>query len=113
MGRDDHIDRVAAAARRGVEVRAYLRPDPTNSHAVAVCQRAGVRVVQATPRVRHLHSKVLITDYVAVVSTANLTDTDLFRNVNHLTVEREPGVIGAWAASLELLEEPEGTPPEV
>jgi superfamily II DNA/RNA helicase len=105
------IDRFALAARRGLDVRAYLRPDPANSHAVAVWQAAGVNVVQVGPRVQHLHSKLLVTDSAALVGSANLTDTDLFRNVNHLTIEHEPTVVADWANSVLLLHEP--APPAI
>jgi hypothetical protein len=37
--------------------------------------------------------------------TANLTDTDLFRNVNHISVERDRSAVDAAVASVLLLEE--------
>ena len=58
---------------------------------------------------RHLHSKVIVSDDSALVLTANLTDTDLFRNTNHLCIERDRQQVEAAVASLLKLEE-EGTP---
>jgi hypothetical protein len=88
-----------------VDVRAYLRPHRSNAHAVAVWQQAGVTVVQATARTRHLHSKIIVADGAVLVLTANLTDTDLFRNANHFVVERDRKQVEAAAASVLLLGE--------
>jgi hypothetical protein len=99
------IARVAAARGQSLDVRAYLRPDPANAYAVAIWRDAGVQVVQDTPRTRFLHSKLLVTESAARLSTANLTDTDLFRNVNHVSLERDPAQVAAYAASLLELED--------
>ena len=63
------------------------------------------KVVQSTTRTRYLRSKVLVSDSAALILTANLTDTDLFRNTNHLSIERNREQVEAAAASLLLLEE--------
>jgi helicase len=100
------IQRVAdLSARGGVDVRAYLRPSQNNSYAANVWAKAGVRVVQSTARTRYLHSKAILSDDAALVLTANLTDTDLFRNTNHLSIERDRSAVDAAVASLLLLEE--------
>ena len=100
----DLIQRIAAKAA-DVDVRVYLRPDQNNSYAVATWLEAGVKVVQSTTRTRYLHSKVIVSDDAALILTANLTDTDLFRNTNHLSIERNREQVEAAAASLLLLEE--------
>jgi replicative superfamily II helicase len=100
------IQRVAGvSARGGVDVRAYLRPNQNNAYAVNLWKQAGVTVVQSTARTRYMHSKVIVSDDAALVMTANLTDTDLFRNVNHISVERERSAVDAAVASVLLLEE--------
>jgi hypothetical protein len=104
------VERVAERARGAeVDVRAYLRPDRVNAHTVSVWEEAGVTVVQATARTRHLHSKIVVSDDAVLVLTANLTDTDLFRNANHFVVERDRTQVEAAAASVLLLgkDEPE------
>lgn len=101
---------VAHAKKRGVDVRVYLRPDPANRHAVSVWQAAGVRVVQATARVRYLHTKAVVTEKAVIVSTANITDTDLYRNANTLTVSSEREAIDDAAASMLFLEEQTAVP---
>src|SRR5918912_138605 len=96
------IRRVAEVAARGtVDVRAYLRPSQNNAYAANLWSKAGAKVVQSTARTRHLHSKAIVADDAALVVTANLTDTDLFRNTNHLSVERERSAVEAAVASLQ------------
>ncbi len=59
------IERMAGARRRGLDVRAYVRPYPDNAYAVGVWREAGVLVVQDTPGVRYPHTKRQIDDIPA------------------------------------------------
>ena len=100
------IEGAAALARQGGDVRAYLRPSQNNAPAVAVWRAAGVRVIQDTPAVRYLHAKLVLTDDVALLTSANLIDADLHRNVNQISIERRPEEVARWAAFIESLEAP-------
>jgi hypothetical protein len=82
-----------------------MRPDQNNSYAAGLWRKAGVKVIQSTTRARHLHSKVIVSDDAALILTANLTETDLFRNTNHLSIERDRQQVEAAAASILTLEE--------
>jgi hypothetical protein len=103
---------VAALARRGADVRAYLRPSQNNAHPVALWRAAGARIVQDTPAVRYLHPKLLVADDVALSTSVNLIGVDLYRNVNQIAIERRPEDVARWAAFIESLEAPAEPEPD-
>jgi ATP-dependent helicase YprA (DUF1998 family) len=104
------VEGVAALGRSGADVRAYLRPAQNNAQVVATWRAAGVRIVQDTRAVRYLHAKLVVVDDLALLTSANLIDADLHRNVNQVSVERRPEEVAHWAAFIERLgaaDEPE------
>jgi helicase len=103
----EFIARFAEAARRCQDVRAYLRPAQVNAQAAASWRAAGVSVIQGTPGVRYLHAKLLVGDNVALLTSANLIDADLHRNVNQASLERRPEEVARWADFVARLDEAE------
>ena len=96
----DVLSDLAAARRRGVDVRVLLDPNqPYNLHAFDVLRVAGVPARwYPIPAGALLHAKILLSDDTLVLGSANWSYSGL--DVNHeLDIETsDPGAVGAYAA---------------
>ncbi len=94
---------LAAARRRGAEVRVLLDPNqPYNRHAYDLLKSAGVQVRwYPIPRGALLHAKIGLFDGVLVLGSANWTLSGL--GVNHeLDIEtRDPLAVAAYGSRFE------------
>ncbi len=96
------IDALAAAAKRGIQVRLILDRNPfnpetpheplqTNQNAAKALIKEGVRVGWSDPAFRFNHSKYFLVDRsVALVSTANFTNHGLNMNRELLVSVKSP-----------------------
>ena len=106
---DDAFTRaLAAAARRGVDVR-LVTPDPSNHHiadlargpALRQLEAAGVRILRYTHGM--IHAKSLVADGVALVGSANFDPRSLFLNAEAALVLTEAADVSTLASWIEAL----------
>ena len=97
------VDRVVAAAQRGVKVRIVVSEKSNNGQATAVfkshyaaLQRAGVEIYEYPGAV--VHAKVVVADETVVFGTVNLDAWALYRNYEVAMIARD-------AATARLFEE--------
>ncbi len=76
------IESIAAKCHQGVDVRVFLRPDVSNHETVNKLNLAGVKLFSKKQIIRHIHTKMVLNENKLLAMTANLTDFDLFRNLN-------------------------------
>jgi phosphatidylserine/phosphatidylglycerophosphate/cardiolipin synthase-like enzyme len=99
----DVLSDLAAARRRGVDVRVLLDPNQAyNRHAFDVLSAAGVPVRWfPIPAGALLHAKIALCDGTLVLGSANWTYSGL--DVNHeLDIETsDPGAVGAYVSRFE------------
>jgi phosphatidylserine/phosphatidylglycerophosphate/cardiolipin synthase-like enzyme len=99
----DVLSDLAAAHRRGVDVRVLLDPNQAyNRHAFDVLSAAGVPVRwYPIPAGALLHAKIALCDGVLLLGSANWTYSGL--DVNHeLDIETvDPVAVGAYASRFE------------
>jgi cardiolipin synthase len=97
---DDMIDRIAAAARRGVTVRIMTSADsnnPTTQHAFehhyADLQAAGVQTYLYPGAV--VHAKIIVSDDRVALGTLNLDAWALYRNSEIQVAVTDPAAVAA------------------
>jgi replicative superfamily II helicase len=76
------IDSLAAKKKRGLDIRIFIRPDVSNHETVNKLNLAGVKIFSKKQIIRHIHTKMVLNEATLLAMTANLTDFDLFRNMN-------------------------------
>jgi replicative superfamily II helicase len=76
------IETLEAKRRRGIDVRVFVRPDVSNHATVNKLNLAGVKIFSKKQIIRHIHTKMIISESALLAMTANITDFDLFRNLN-------------------------------
>ena len=90
---------LAAAVRRGVNVRVLLERDPfggDNSQAFARLRGLGLTVRESSPTFRYSHAKVvLIDERIALIGTSNYTRTSFERNREFIAVVEDKAVISS------------------
>ena len=75
-------DSLAEKKKRGLDVRLFIRPDVSNHSTVNKLNLAGVKIFSKKQIIRHIHTKMVINESTLLAMTANITDFDLFRNLN-------------------------------
>ncbi|KXP14338.1 hypothetical protein AXK60_20510 [Tsukamurella pseudospumae] len=85
---------VTGAAKRGLDVQVFSRPEASNDAAHRDLRRAGVELVP----VRYIHEKELLADAVAITHSMNFTRTEIERNQNSGTLVTDPVGIEAIEA---------------
>ena len=95
----DMIDRIVAAARRGVQVRVVVSKTSNNAQATAALKHryadmfeAGVAVWELPDTV--VHAKVVVADDVVSFGTVNLDAWALYRNSEIMMIARSPETAG-------------------
>jgi cardiolipin synthase len=91
----DMIDRIIAAARRGVHVRLVVSETSNNRQATAALQHrygdllgAGVEIWELPGTV--VHAKVVVADDIVSFGTVNLDAWALYRNSEIMMIARSP-----------------------
>ncbi len=92
------------AARRGVDVRIIIDPDPvggneSNIESYQMLESAGVAVRWSSDAFRHTHEKSLvIDDKIALIATFNFTHSSFTRNREYGLLSTGPDVVAEVAA---------------
>ena len=73
---------LAEKKKRGLDIRVFIRPDVSNHATVNKLNLAGVKIFSKKQIIRHIHTKMVISESMLLAMTANITDFDLFRNLN-------------------------------
>ena len=76
------IKALAARRREGLDVRLFIRPDVSNHKTVNELNLAKVKVFSKKEIIRHIHTKMILSESTLLAVTANITDFDLYRNMN-------------------------------
>ena len=115
----DMIQRLAAAARRGVAVRIVVSETSNNSQATAAFKHhyrdlldAGVQIYEYPGAV--VHAKVLVADESVVFGTVNLDAWALYRNYEIALLARSPRAVSLFEERLfepDIAKSRPGTPP--
>ena len=102
---DDMIDRIAAAARRGVAVRLFVSADSNNNttqsaleHDYGLLQDAGVIIYEYPGAV--VHAKVIVSDERASIGTLNLDAWAMYRNSEIGVTVTDPATVALLDARL-------------
>jgi cardiolipin synthase len=116
----DVIERIVAAARRGVKVRVVLSAESNNPPAEAAARHrygdliaAGVEVWEVPGTV--VHAKVIVADDVVSFGTVNLDAWALYRNSEIMMIARSPSAARAFEERLfapDIARAKPGVPPE-
>jgi len=83
------LDTLCNSVKRGIDLRLFLRPDPENHETTNQVLLAGGKVFSKREIVRHIHTKMILSEREVLITTANLTDFDLFRNLNSGTLSSD------------------------
>ena len=73
---------LSARCKQGLDVRLFVRPDVSNHQTVNILNLAGVKVFSKKEIIRHIHTKMVLNESTLLAVTANITDFDLYRNMN-------------------------------
>ena len=89
----DMIDRIVAAARRGVQVRVVISKKSNNAQATAALKHRYAEMLEAGVAVWELpgtvvHAKVVVADDVVSFGTVNLDAWALYRNSEIMMIAR-------------------------
>jgi replicative superfamily II helicase len=76
------INSLAERKKQGLDVRLFIRPDVSNHETVNKLNLVGVNIFSKKQIIRHIHTKMVINESTLLAMTANITDFDLFRNLN-------------------------------
>lgn len=76
------VKTLAKKSEEGLDVRLFVRPDVSNHETVNTLNLAKVRVFSKKQIIRHIHTKMVLSESKLLAMTANITDFDLFRNLN-------------------------------
>jgi replicative superfamily II helicase len=76
------IEKLAARRKEGLDVRLFVRPDVSNHETVNELNLAEVHVFSKKAIIRHIHTKMVLSESTLLAMTANITDFDLYRNLN-------------------------------
>jgi replicative superfamily II helicase len=76
------IEALESKKKRGIDVRVFIRPDVSNHATVNKLNLADVKIFSKKQIIRHIHTKMVISESTLLAMTANITDFDLFRNLN-------------------------------
>ena len=83
------LDALCNSAKHGIDLRLFLRPDRDNQNITNQILLAGGKVFSKRSIVRHIHTKMVLSEREVLVTTANLTEFDLFRNLNSGTLSSD------------------------
>lgn len=101
------IEKLCNASKKGIDVKAFLRPDITNHTTVNQLTLAGAKVFSKKSIIRYIHTKMALNESEVLTVTANITDTDLFRNLNSGTLTNQVEFLNSAIKDFEKLLEPE------
>jgi replicative superfamily II helicase len=76
------IEALAKKRKEGLDVRLFIRPDVSNHETVNKLQLAKVKIFSKKEVIRHIHTKMILNELKLLAMTANITDFDLYRNLN-------------------------------
>jgi replicative superfamily II helicase len=76
------IETLAKKRKEGLDVRLFIRPDISNHETVNKLQLANVKIFSKKKIIRHIHTKMILNEFKLLAMTANITDFDLYRNLN-------------------------------
>jgi len=76
------VETLAKKSEEGLDVRLFVRPDVSNHETVNTLNLAKVRVFSKKQIIRHIHTKMVLSESKLLAMTSNITDFDLFRNLN-------------------------------
>jgi len=101
----DIVERILAAARRGVEVRVVVSKKSNSAQATAALRHRYVELAAAGVEVRELpgtvvHAKVVVADDVVSFGTVNLDAWALYRNSEIMMMARSPALAALFAERL-------------
>ncbi len=115
----DMIERILAAARRGVKVRVVVSEKSNNAQATAALRHRYAELLAARAEVWELpgtvvHAKVVVADDVASFGTVNLDAWALYRNSEIMMIARSPEVAALLKERLfdhDIVRSKQGMPP--
>jgi replicative superfamily II helicase len=76
------VERLSARKKEGLDVRIFVRPDVSNHETINTLNLVNAKVFSKKQIIRHIHTKMVLNESKLLAMTANLTDFDLFRNLN-------------------------------
>lgn len=76
------IETLAKKRKEGLDVRLFIRPDVSNHATINKLQLAKVQIFSKKQIIRHIHTKMILNEFKLLAMTANITDFDLYRNMN-------------------------------
>ncbi|MEM2550307.1 MAG: DEAD/DEAH box helicase [Nitrososphaerota archaeon] len=79
---ESYIKLLIQRCKEGVDVRVFLRPDISNHKTINQLNLSNVKVFSKKEITRHIHTKMVMNERMALILTANITEFDLYRNLN-------------------------------
>ena len=76
------IETLAKKRKEGLDVRLFIRPDVSNHETINKLHLAKVKIFSKKQIIRHIHTKMILNESKLLAMTANITDFDLYRNLN-------------------------------
>jgi len=104
---NDFICRLCDASEQGIDVRLFVRPDISNHVTVNRLNLARAKVLSRRSIIRHIHTKMIMNETEVLTTTANITDFDLYRNLNSGNLTDEEEYLKSAVSDFERLMEPE------
>lgn len=101
------IERLSDASKKGIDVKVFLRPDISNHSTVNQLTLARAKVFSKKSIIRYIHTKMAMNENEVLTVTANITDADLFRNLNSGTLTNQVEFLNSAVRDFEKLLEPE------
>jgi len=101
------IEALSARRKQGLDVRLFVRPDVSNHKTVNALNLADVKVFSKKEIIRHIHTKMALNESTLLAMTANITDFDLYRNMNTGILTRSPTEVENARRDFQRLIEPD------
>jgi superfamily II DNA/RNA helicase len=101
------IESLCKASEQGIDVRLFARPDISNHVTVNSLNLAKAKVLSRRSIIRHIHTKMMMNEKEVLTTTANITDFDLYRNLNSGNMTDEEEYLKSAMLDFERLIEPE------
>jgi replicative superfamily II helicase len=103
----DFIYKLCDGSEQGIDVRLFVRPDISNHVTVNRLNLAKAKVLSRKSIIRHIHTKMMMNEKQVLITTANITDFDLYRNLNSGTLTDEEENLKSATLDFARLMEPE------
>jgi replicative superfamily II helicase len=103
----DFTYKLCDVSEQGVDIRLFTRPDISNHETVNRLNLARAKVLSRRSIIRHIHTKMMMNEKEVLTTTANITDFDLYRNLNSGNLTNDEEYLKSATLDFEKLMEPE------